>query len=198
MFTFFRKEAHYSKGGMVMLRDLICSAQAGDKKAMMELIDKFSPLFKKYARKLDYEDAYEDIILFYMEMIRSMDMDRIASLEDGAVISYINVSIINYYNKKVRKMIQHGKEVALSDLTEEQRHYVEAKAAKTNKTDFLEELGIRNLLSEKEYQIIYLIYEEGYTAAEIAKISQKSRQAVNQLKRRALNKIADFLKKHSG
>ena len=70
MFTFFRKEAHYSKGGMVMLRDLICSAQAGDKKAMMELIDKFSPLFKKYARKLDYEDAYEDIILFHMEMIR--------------------------------------------------------------------------------------------------------------------------------
>lgn len=181
-----------------MLCDLICCAQSGDKRAMMELIDKFSPLFKKYAGKLNYEDAYEDIILFYMEMIRSMDLDRIASLEDGAIISYINISIINYYNKRVRKLIRCGREVALSDLTEEQKHYVEAKAAKTNKTNFLEELGIRNLLSQKECQIIYLIYEEGYTAAEIAKISKKSRQSVNQLKRRALKKIANFLKKNSG
>lgn len=181
-----------------MLCDLIRSAQADDKKAMMELIDKFSPLFRKYARKLDYEDAYEDIVLFYMEMIRSMDPDRIASQEDGAVVSYINISIINYYNKRVRKMIQHEREVALSDLTEEQKYYVEARAAKPNQIDGLGELGIRELLSEKEYRIIYQIYEEGYTAAEITRISKKSRQSVNQLKHRALKKIADFLKKHSG
>lgn len=181
-----------------MLCDLICNAQKGDKEAMLELIQKFSPLFRKYARKLNYEDAYEDIILFYMEMIRSVNLERIASLEDGAVISYINVSIINYYNKRVRQIIRCEKEVALSDLTEEQKYYVEARAAKLNQTDFFEELGIKSLLSEKEYQIIYQIYEEGYTAAEIARISQQSRQSVNQLKQRALKKIADFLKKYSG
>ena len=85
-----------------MLCDLIYNAQKGDKEAMLELIQKFSPLFRKYARKLNYEDAYEDIILFYMEMIRSVNLERIVSLEDGAVISYINVSIINYYNKRIK------------------------------------------------------------------------------------------------
>ena len=195
MFTIIIKKSHYSKGGM---DHAIYNAQKGDKEAMLELIQKFSPLFRKYARKLNYEDAYEDIILFYMEMIRSVNLERIVSLEDGAVISYINVSIINYYNKRVRQIIRCEKEVALSDLTEEQKYYVEARAAKLNQTDFFAELGIKSLLSEKEYQIIYQIYEEGYTAAEIARISQQSRQSVNQLKQRALKKIADFLKKYSG
>ena len=110
----------------------------------------------------------------------------------------MHVSIINYYNKRVRQIIRCEKEVALSDLTEEQKYYVEARAAKLNQTDFFFVLGIKSLLSEKEYQIIYQIYEEGYTAAEIARISQQSRQSVNQLKQRALKKIADFLKKYSG
>lgn len=47
-----------------MLCDLICNAQKGDKEAVLELIQKFSPLFRKYARKLNYEDAYEDRSLF--------------------------------------------------------------------------------------------------------------------------------------
>lgn len=198
MFTIIIKNLIIVKEEWIMLCDLICNAQKGDKEAMLELIQKFSPLFRKYARKLNYEDAYEDIILFYMEMIRSVNLERIVSLEDGAVISYINVSIINYYNKRVRQIIRCEKEVALSDLTEEQKYYVEARAAKLNQTDFFAELGIKSLLSEKEYQIIYQIYEEGYTAAEIARISQQSRQSVNQLKQRALKKIADFLKKYSG
>lgn len=46
-----------------MLRKLLKNAQSHDKDAMEKLIQHFYPLFKKYSIKLNYEDAYEDMIL---------------------------------------------------------------------------------------------------------------------------------------
>lgn len=54
--------------------------------------------------------------------------------------------------------------------------------AKQDETDVFIELGVYNLLNEKEKKIIYLVYVKGYTTAEIARICHKSRQSVNQLK----------------
>ena len=104
-------------------------------------------------------------------------------------MSYINVSIINFYKKKVLKLINSKKEIALSDLTEEQMYYVDVKSAVEDETDIFTEFGLKNLLNDNECRVIYSIYVEGYTTAEIARLSNKSRQAVNQLKNRALKKI---------
>ena len=172
-----------------MLSNLVEKAQKGDDNAMMELINQFSFLFKKYARKLNYEDAYEDIRLYFIELIKSMNLKKLQCLEDGVIVSYINVSIKNFYNKKIRKILVAQKEIVLSELTEEQEYYVEVQSAKEDERDIFMELGMNNLLNENECKVIYLIYLEGYTTTEIARATHKSKQAVNQLKHRALDKI---------
>ncbi|MBD5394302.1 MAG: hypothetical protein HDR23_09010 [Lachnospiraceae bacterium] len=87
-----------------MLSDQIDKAKR-DETAMMELINKFNPLFKMYAAKLNYEDAHSDILLYFIELIKSFDLSNIIQLNDAAVVSYINVSIKNFYYKKVQTIL---------------------------------------------------------------------------------------------
>lgn len=171
-----------------MLHKIIEEAQKQDEEAMMKLIEKFNPLFKKYAYKLNYEDAYEDIILYFIELVKSLKLKRLTCLKDEVIVSYINVSIKNYYIKKIQKIIE-GKEILMSELTSEQAYYAEVQSAREDVANIFLELGILELLNENERQIICLIYFQGYTTAEIARESNKTRQAVNQLKQRALKKI---------
>lgn len=179
-----------------MLCKLVEKAQEGNEQVMMELICKFSFLLKKYAKKLNYEDAYEDSVLFFIELIKSFKLDKLSSQKDEVIVSYINTSIKNFYNKKVRGVVEAKKEIVLSDLSEEQAYYAEVQTAKEDVEDIFISFGMKNILNESEYRVIYLIYSEGYTTAEIARASNKSRQAVNQLKQRALIKIKNTLCEH--
>ncbi|MDE5907130.1 MAG: sigma-70 family RNA polymerase sigma factor [Lachnospiraceae bacterium] len=176
-----------------MLYELINSVQSNDKNAMTELIERFQPLLRKYAAKLNYEDAYEDLTLYYIGLIKSLNLKKLICTKDEIIVSYINVSIQNFYKKTITKIIKSKKEIALSDLTNEQMYYVNVKTAIEDETDLFMELGLRKVLNDNECQIIYLIYVEGYTTSEIARLSNKSRQAVNQLKNRALKKIKKSL-----
>jgi DNA-directed RNA polymerase specialized sigma subunit len=56
-----------------MICRLLARAQQGDDEAMLELINRFQPLLKKYAKKLRYDDAYEDCLLFFIELVKTMD-----------------------------------------------------------------------------------------------------------------------------
>ncbi len=49
-----------------MLNSTIRNAQKNDEENMLLLIEKFRPLMVKYARKLNYEDAYDDIMLYFI------------------------------------------------------------------------------------------------------------------------------------
>lgn len=172
-----------------MLCDLVVMAQKGDKDAMLELINKFTPLLKKYAVKLGYEDADADIVLYYIELIKAINLSRLTCQNDEVIVSYINRSIINFYKKGIKKRIEAKREILLSELTEEQVYCIEAQNAKRDKYNLVHEIGMKEILNQTEYQLICLIYYEGYTTAEIARIENKSRQAVNQLKQRALKKL---------
>ena len=179
-----------------MLSDLMKKAQKGDEDAMLKLIERFRPLFRKYAIKLNYEDAYEDIILFFIEFVHAVRLNDISSLKDEILVSYINISVINFYNKKVQKVIEAKKEIPMSELSEEQLYYAEVRLAKEDETDIFAEFGIEDRLNQNECRIIYMVYVEGYTIAEIARRTKKTRQAVNQLKHRALNKLKQYFSKH--
>ena len=52
-----------------MLLEELKRAQSGDDQAMLNLISKFLPLIKKYARKLGYEDAANDLIVDFIEFV---------------------------------------------------------------------------------------------------------------------------------
>ena len=176
-----------------MLYELICRAQNGDKEAMQELVDRFTPLMKKEAKRLAYEDAYEEIRLFFIELIDSIKIETIKLKEDGGITSYINVSIINFYNKETMKNDRRKKEIVVSALSTEQEYYVEKKLSKEDKINLFIELNMEEKLTPNEYRIIYLVFIEGYSAAEIARSMNRTRQAVNQLKKRALKKIKDMM-----
>lgn len=61
---------------------------------MVELIELFSPLFKKYALKLGYEDAYEDIILWFIELVKS---SKLASLQEKVIVLVLEQTMKSYY-----------------------------------------------------------------------------------------------------
>ena len=175
-----------------MLRKLLDQAQEHDESAMLELIQRFYPLFKKYAIKLEYEDAYEDLILWFIELIKSY---KLAALQEEVIVSYIQVSVNNYYNKKIGKIIESKREIALFALSEEYIYFLEAKEAKEDSRNLFWELNISEILNESEHLILHLVFNHGYSTAETARILGKSRQTVNQQKKRALKKLRKTLDK---
>lgn len=172
-----------------MLYELIQNAQKGNKEAMLELINRFSPLFKKYAKKLNYEDAYEDIVLYFIKLVKIFKLSEMKNSEEAAIVSYINIAVVNFYHKSVYKAVKDKKEIAISVLTEEQRYYIESLLVKSDVPDILLELKGKDFLDEKEYKLLSMIYVEDYSVAEIARMYNKTRQSVNQMKQRILKKL---------
>jgi hypothetical protein len=57
---------------MCTICNLILAAKNGSHNSMLELIKIFKPLIKKYAFKMNYEDAENDLILSMIQLIYSM------------------------------------------------------------------------------------------------------------------------------
>lgn len=118
-----------------------------------------------------------------------MDLKKLNTMRDQSIAAYIKVSVAHFYSKKTRGIYEKEREIAFSDLTEEQRYYVETKTAKQDEQNIFTELGVDKFLNPNEKSILYLVYARGYTIAEIARKYHKSRQTVNQLKMRTLKKL---------
>lgn len=91
-----------------MIYNLLVKAQQGNQEAMLELIDRFQPLLRKYARKMGYDDAYEDCRLFFIELIQNINLKRIHEQKEQRTVSYIKVSVTNFYNKRIGNLHEAG------------------------------------------------------------------------------------------
>ena len=163
-----------------MIKELISKAQNGNKECMQQLICMFDPLLQKYARKLQKEDAYEDLVSF-IELVISIKLNNFAGCGDGTFVSYIQVSVGNCYKKILEKIIKDKSVICISDLSDEQRFYFDVKLSKNDNYNILDELGASKILNKWEYEVVYMIYICGYSAASIARIT----------KNRALKKLKD-------
>ncbi|WP_245561124.1 sigma factor-like helix-turn-helix DNA-binding protein [Desulfoscipio gibsoniae] len=85
--------------------------------------------------------------------------------------------------------------VPYSALSDSELYYAEAASATTDPYLKLELTGIDHVLTESELSIVKMIYLLGYTVTETADIYGISRQAVNQTKRRALQKLEKWFEK---
>ena len=56
---------------MCIICNLISNAKDGNKNSMLELLNKFKPLIKKYSYMLNYEDAENDLILSMINILES-------------------------------------------------------------------------------------------------------------------------------
>lgn len=100
--------------------ELFSLAANGNEDALLEVIKRFTPLLKKYARKLNYEDAYYDLQLKLIEVVRSPLFSSL-SLSNGQSIAYIQQSIIHEYIRLGKK--RSTLELPINDLSDEQQHY---------------------------------------------------------------------------
>lgn len=172
-----------------MLCDQIALAQSGDKSIMLALIEQFKPLITKYAKLLNTEDAFEEMRLVFIELIMELKLDKLRSHSDGVIVAYITKTIRTRYIAKNKRRELESNTVYWDDLDESLRRKLEpSNPLFSAEEDFIKAIP-PGVLNEKELDIIVMIYLYGYTVAEVARTKGITRQAVNQIKLRALIKI---------
>lgn len=172
-----------------MLCDQIALAQSGDKTIMLALIEQFKPLITKYAKLLNTEDAFEEMRLVFIELIMELKLDKLRSRSDGVIVAYITKTIRTRYIAKNRRRELESNTVYWDDLDESRRRKLEpSNPLFSAEEDFIKAIP-PGVLNEKEMDIITMIYLYGYSAAEVARERNITRQAVNQIKLRALKRL---------
>lgn len=176
---------------MEKLVDMVKKAQNGDEKYMLEIIEKFKPLIKKYSIKLHYDGSDTDIVICLIETIRKMPIYNNINLnKEECIVGYINTSIKNKYISLSKKyMIVNNQEIA-----------VDIQFFSTYKSQYNKELidnhifitFLLNKLSEYQRQIIQNIFIDNVSEVELAKRLHISRQCINKAKNRALSNLRKF------
>ena len=72
--------------------------QNGDREQALALLEKFSPLLKKYAFFLQSEDALPDFQCFLLAFAKNLQLNELTISTDGAIIRYI--IIISHFLKR--------------------------------------------------------------------------------------------------
>lgn len=173
-----------------MLAELI--KELPDEQAYLVLLNRFEKLLRKYANILGYEDAYQDLQLFFLSLVLKMGTDLVLSEGDGAIVAYIAASIKHHFYTLSRNH-QRRHEMLYSELSDEQLSAIEKMCSAYDEPDISEYFPIMCKLSEKEKTVIREIFVEGYSVQNVADRNHISRQAVNQLKLRAIKKIRSAL-----
>ena len=158
-------------------------------KSLLELLEMFEPLLKKYSFMLEYEDAYHDLQLSLIEVIKKLSVKNLAHTEDKYYLSYIKKSINSKY-LKLSKKIQDIKNYTLK-ITDDTNveEYIDAANPVIDNYTLLFFNDMKEILTENEYDIIKMFYYEKRPISEIAEIKQVSRQYINQCKLKALKKL---------
>jgi RNA polymerase sigma factor (sigma-70 family) len=111
------------------------------------------------------------------------------SRDDRSLISYIIKTIYDSYIKRSMHLKKLHNIVSYSDLSNSELNYVEAVSATTD-TYFINELfALNKVMTKPEVTVIKMLYLQGFTVKEIASNLGITRQAVNQMKKRALKKL---------
>lgn len=175
---------------MGSIYEKIVLAQNGNEPAMLGLIEQFSPLLKKYAYLLQTEDALDELTVDFIEFIMTVKLDSLHSCNDGALVNYIKNTVRTKYIAKSKRRQEDARMLLhWADFDESlQRKYEPQQSLFSAEQDFLQWLP-KSVLSEMEFKIVALIFLYGYSSAEIARTKNITRQAVNQIKHRALKKI---------
>ena len=108
--------------------------------------------------------------------------------EDAGIVNYIAVSVKNHYIK-LSKQSEKNKLTTFTDLSESQKYYIEKISTNIDDTEISWYFQGSMPLTNLEQQILVMIYEHGYSVSEVALCTRKTRQAVNQMKKRALKKL---------
>ncbi len=179
-----------------MTAELIFRSQGGNSDSTIALINKFNPLLKKYSYQLHYDDAYNDLLVDFIDLLHNIKLDSVYHKCEGGLVSYISKSIQSSYIKKLAALKKLRNFIPESNFAEEELYSLEAVSAVNDIYFEYEFPGIERVLTKPETDVIKMIYLMEYSVCETAQELGTSRQAVNQMKNRALKKLkTQFLDK---
>ncbi len=149
--------------------------------SMLDILAIFDNIINKYSRKLNGEDTKQDLYVFLIKLINNIDELSIVNYEDKQVLSYFSKSLKNEYIRLSKKNDRRKKN---EDYNCEDRvwgyNFIESNIEVVD--------SIKNL-NNYEKKIIKMVVLNGYSVSEVAKKTGKSRQAISQVKNRAISKL---------
>lgn len=154
---------------------------------MLDLIQRFLPLIKKYAFLLKNEDAQYDLTLAFIEIIYKYPKNADNS-QDKYILSYLKKSVRHAYIALSKKIAKNS-HIYLEDVSN-----IEPTTIDNSK---LEIIDFIKHLTKKQKDVIWLKYMCDYSNTEIAKLLNITRQAVNQIEKRAVNTLKYELEKNN-
>ena len=148
---------------------------------ILDILAIFENIINKYSRKLNGEDTKQDLYVFLIKLINNIDELSIVNYEDKQVLSYFSKSLKNEY---IRLSKKNDRRKNNEDYNCEDRvwgyNFIESNIEVVD--------SIKNL-NNYEKKIIKMVVLNGYSVSEVAKKTGKSRQAISQVKNRAISKL---------
>ena len=149
--------------------------------SMLDILAIFDNIINKYSRKLNGEDTKQDLYVFLIKLINNIDELSIVNYEDKQVLSYFSKALKNEY---IRLSKKNDRRKNNEDYNCEDRvwgyNFIESNIEVVD--------SIKNL-NNYEKKIIKMVVLNGYSVSEVAKKTGKSRQAISQVKNRAISKL---------
>jgi RNA polymerase sigma factor (sigma-70 family) len=168
------------------LKKSILSYQKGNKDSFIEILNKFQFTIKKFAKKLNYEDAELDLTLYLLELTNSINLDNFKIKSDGALIKYIYLSLKNKSTKLYKSDLKIKNEsIELDYKVFSQNAYIQHND--------VELVSFLNCLNNIQKKIIINKYINNLTDTEIASKLGISRQSVHNNKLKSLNKLKKYI-----
>ncbi len=181
---------------MTSLYELLIKSSKGDNEAQLSIIEKFQPLLRKYARYLEYEDAYDDLVCDLIAMCKSFDAIKLRKTSDAALLSYIKVGVINIYKVLLKRVLKEkGKPVEFKGGSASDFDYIEIWDKLTPVED--EHIGLEydfllSILTKYEAEIVILFYFHRHSVKDIAQFYHVKPPAICQAKSSALRKLRKY------
>ena len=176
---------------MSELHDLLFKAKEGDSSCCLSLIDKFQPLLKKYAYKLDYEDAYNDLLLNFIEFISHVKMNDIRNSDDNTLLSYINRSVYHAFISlsKSNSVLKKNSPMSFYEDNDNYNFLWDKYLAEDDEYRQIEYDFLYKVLTKREAEIIIYLFHLSYTVKEISAFYGVSPAAITQAKKNAIKKL---------
>lgn len=178
----------------MLLDKLIEIAKGGNQDAMLQIIEKFQPILRKYTHMSNYsEDVYSELVLNLIELVHKIDLKKFGFINDYVLISYINTALYHSYIRITkRRSLNMRNEQLVDDISS-----LEQISLIPSVPNFASDIVLKDflvtVLSPREYFCVDSIVFRGETASSVASKLGISRQAVNQSKKRALKKLGKLL-----
>lgn len=149
-----------------------------------ELLGSFEGLICYFAGKLGFDDAAQELTVFLLELVCSMNTDCFLSDESEELNKYISVCIRNRYILISKKLGKSALEE--NELSENLGFCVDFENSIVLKEGM-------SRLSVRQREAIILRYIYGFSDSKIAERLGITRQAVNRLERRGLKIMREYL-----